>query len=98
MSDAIKRAIEGRQVLEIDYSPGKRYIEPHALGYSADGNLLLRAFQTEGASASGEHRNWKLLRVDRAKSIRPAGTGFQDARPGYRRGDSAMKGGIIAQL
>jgi len=33
--------------------------------------------------------------------MREADTGndnFNDPRPGYKRGDSAMKGGIIAQL
>lgn len=98
MLTTIKSAIEGRQILEIHYSPGKRVIEPHALGYSAEGNLLLRAFQVEGASASGEHTDWKLFRIDRAGRIGPSGVSFDGPRPEYRRGDRAMKGGIIAQL
>lgn len=98
MLSAIKQAIEGRKVLEIDYPPGKRFVEPHALGYSADGNALLRAYQTAGASASGEHVNWKLSRIDRAGSAGPTGNSFSGPRPDYRRGDSAMKGGIIAKL
>jgi predicted DNA-binding transcriptional regulator YafY len=98
MLSAIKKAIEGRQVLEINYPPGKRIIEPHALGYSADGNVLLRAYQTSGASASGEHANWKLFRIDRAGSVGPNGKTFGGPRPDYRRGDSAMRGGVIAEL
>jgi len=98
MLSAIKHAIEGRHVLETDYPPGKRFVDPHALGYSADGNTLLRAYQTSGASTSGEHANWKLFRIDRAGSAGPTGTGFSGPRPDYRRGDSAMKGGIIAEL
>jgi hypothetical protein len=98
MLNIVRHAIEAREVLEIDYPPGKRYIEPHALGYSADGNVLLRAFQTTGAGASGEHANWKLLRIDRVGAAGLTGSVFSGARPDYRRGDKSMKGGIIAQL
>ena len=58
----------------------------------------MRAFQTEGASASGEHEHWKLFRVDRAESIELSSDSFDGPRPEYKRGDRAMKGGIIAEL
>jgi hypothetical protein len=95
---AIVSAIQNKRILEWNYPPGKRWIEPHALGRSADGNLLLRAYQTEGASASGEHQWWKLFRVDRAGQVGPSGRSFDRPRPEYKRGDRAMKGGIIAEL
>ena len=98
MLSIIKNAIEGRRILEIYYPPGRRLVEPHTLGYGADGSLLLRAFQNEGASASGEHVNWKLFRVDRARELEPSGNLFFGPRPGYRKGDSAMKGGIIVEM
>lgn len=94
ITDAIRR----KAVLQIVYSPGVRLVEPHAYGWSADGNELLRAYQTEGASASGEHEWWKLFRIDRAESIELVGVTFDGPRSQYKRGDSAMKGGIIAQL
>jgi hypothetical protein len=96
--ELIVEAISNRQILEFVYPPGRRLIEPYALGYSADMNLLLRAYQTEGASASGEHEHWKLFRLDRAERIDPTGSSFTDARAEYKRGDRAMKGGIIAEL
>lgn len=95
---SIESAIEGRMILEICYDPGRRIIEPHAYGYSSEGNLLLRAFQTSGASASGEHENWKLFRMDRSGSVSGTGETFLGPRPGYKRGDKAMKGGVIAEL
>lgn len=55
-------AIQNLKCLIIDYPPGRRVVEPHAFGRSNDGHLLLRAYQTEGASASGEHEHWKLFR------------------------------------
>lgn len=94
----VVEAIRSCRVLVIDYDPGRRWVEPHALGYSSEGHVLLRAFQREGASASGEHINWKLFRMDRMRQTHDGGALFSGPRPLYRRGDSAMKGGIIAQL
>ena len=97
-SALITAAINQKQVLRIVYPPGIRLIEPHAFGWSADRNLLLRAYQTEGASASGEHEWWKLFRIDRAESFELSGFSFDGPRPEYRRGDRAMRGGIIVEL
>jgi predicted DNA-binding transcriptional regulator YafY len=96
--EALKSAITNRKVLRIKYAPGARLIEPHCLGRSKDGNILLRAFQTEGASESGEHVNWKLLRVDRMSTFEDTGKTFAGPRPQYNPADKAMKGGVIASL
>ena len=98
MLDQIVAAIEEMRRLEIYYEPGSRSIEPHAVGYSKDGNVLVRAYQTAGASASGEHMHWKLFRLDRMTSVHRTSDRFNGPRDGYRTGDKAMKGGIIAQL
>jgi predicted DNA-binding transcriptional regulator YafY len=98
MLDMIKRAISERKTLTIDYPPGVRTIEPHCLGWSADNNMLLRAYQTDGASASGKQEHWKLLRTDRIRGVSESGKGFAGPRPLYNPDDKAMKGGIIARL
>lgn len=98
MNKQIISAIHDRNILVIDYEPGRRTIEPHALGYSSDGNLLLRAYQTEGASDSGQPISWKLFRVDKIRELEPTNQHFYDPREGYRKGDSAMPGGILAEL
>lgn len=98
MLELVKAAIEGRKNLIINYHPGVRNVEPHALGYSSSGDVLVRAYQTSGASASGEHINWKLFRLDRVNSVENGEDIFIGPRPEYKRGDRAMKGGIIAQL
>lgn len=95
---AITAAIQNKKCLRITYAPGGRVIEPHALGWGADVQLLLRAYQVDGASASGEHEHWKLFRVDRIVSIDPDDTSSDAPRPGYRPGDKAMKGGIISEV
>lgn len=94
----IVAAIQQQRTLTINYAPGLREIEPHAVGYGSGGQILLRAFQTSGVSASGKPVNWKLFRVGRLGGAPQAGGHFVGPRPGYRRGDSAMTGGVIAQL
>lgn len=98
MYHVLKNAVESRSEIRLEYEPGMRTVEPHAFGYGSSGQLLLRVFQTGGASASGEHYNWKLMRIDRLVSAEPTGNTFPGPRPGYRRGDKSMTGGIIAQL
>lgn len=98
MTDTIIDAISNRYRLRIHYDPGERVIEPHAFGRSRSGDLLMRAFQISGASASGHPHDWKLFRLDKAGHIEPTGDSFDGPRPQYRRNDSAMRGGIIAQL
>lgn len=98
MMDLLKNAIRNRLRLAVNYDPGERVIEPHALGFSSAGDPLLRAYQVSGASASGEHPYWRLFRVDSFGSCEPNGEKFANPRPGYRRGDKAMKGGLIEEL
>lgn len=98
MESQITKAIQDRRLLRFYYEPGLRTVEPHALGISADGNLLLRAYQIGGASKSGEHANWKLFRIEKITSLEVTEERFAGARPGYNPNDPAMKTKIIACL
>ena len=98
MFTTLQNAISERLLVTIDYFPGVRVIEPHALGIGSDGQPLLRAFQRSGVSLSGDVPNWKLFRVDRIRAANTNGEQFATPRAGYRRGDRAMTRGIIVQL
>jgi predicted DNA-binding transcriptional regulator YafY len=91
-------AIEGRRLVSIWYDPGVRVVEPHALGYGSDGQVLLRAFQVSGASASDQPVHWKLFRLDRITDAKLNGGVFRKPRREYQRDDRAMRRGIIAQI
>jgi hypothetical protein len=97
MRTIIIDAIQERRRLFVDYDPGHRVIEPHAFGLGSDGQELLRAFQVSGATHGGDPHNWKMFRCDEIRVLGDAGS-FEGPRPGYRRGDRHMKGGIIAEL
>lgn len=90
MNDILHSTIAQQRLIRLSYSPGWRTIEPHAFGMGRRGNELLRAYQTEGASESGEHINWKLFNVDEIDQIELLEETFAGPRPGYRRGDRAM--------
>jgi hypothetical protein len=96
--DDIQKGIAARSCLEIHYGPGWRLVEPHVLGRASNGDVVLRAFQVSGASASGAAAGWKLLRLDRMTALRPSDGHFEGPRPDYNPVDPAMKGGIIAGL
>tara|TARA_R110000868_G_scaffold45045_2_gene149835 strand:+ start:3739 stop:4035 length:297 start_codon:yes stop_codon:yes gene_type:complete len=98
MVSILEEAIQSQSRLSIQYTLGNRMIEPHTLGRGKDGQLLLRAYQVSGASASGEAEGWKLMRVARIGGEPSIEGSFASPRDGYKRGDSVMVGGIIAQL
>jgi predicted DNA-binding transcriptional regulator YafY len=98
MLSVLIAAIEGRRLVSLWYDPGVRVVEPHALGYGSDGQLLLRAFQVAGASASDQPFHWKLFRLDRMRDARLNGKSFRKPRPDYQRDDPVMTQGIIARI
>ncbi|MBL8589398.1 MAG: hypothetical protein JNK46_12775 [Methylobacteriaceae bacterium] len=98
MLELLTKAIAERRIVSLDYDPGLRLIEPHCIGRSSAGEFLLRAFQVSGDSASGEHENWKLFRLDKARMMQLTNDHFAGARPEYNPNDKHMKGGIIARL
>lgn len=96
--DKLVDAINQREVLRVSYDGGVRHIEPHAIGKNSNsGKTLVRAFQTDGESVSGESEGWKLMSLGKITSIEDTGETFSP-RPDYVRGDKAMTGGIIAEV
>lgn len=90
MNRVICDAIRRRAVIAFTYDGGRRVVEPHCHGVSSAGNEVLRGFQTGGSSGSGEPVGWKLFEVAKIQRLRPQGSTFAAARPGYTPADSAM--------
>ena len=76
---------------------GYRTIEPVCLGLSKKGNLVLRAWETEGSSWSAQNEGnylpgWRLFRLDKIFTYRPTMDNFYDMRPNYNpNGDRSME-------
>ena len=106
--NTIRRAIRQKKRITVNYTTvrigavGERTLEPHALGYSKEGNLLLRAWVNAGVSrsyplvnsknrANQFKKRWRLFRVDNLSNINPTHQVFT-TRPRYNEeGDKAIE-------
>jgi len=90
MIQEICRAIEERKLLSIYYDGDYRRIEPHAYGESEAGKVLVRAYQVEGFSKSGENYFWKLFDQDKITFINLLDERFPGPRKEYTAADPAI--------
>ena len=90
MDEQICIAIQTKHRLLFNYDGLPREIEPHAHGTSSTGKELVRGFQTDGQSSSGS-LGWRLWDVAKMQSFSVSESTFSESRPGYVRGDSAMR-------
>lgn len=100
--ETVQDAVNGRKVCIIYYDGdepggrGLREIEPVALGKSKAGNLVMRAWDREGASHTGYKGeqplpSWRLFRLDKILSMKPTGEIYNTPRPNYNfNGDKSM--------
>ena len=98
----VRDSISNRKTVVIYYDgkdnggKGYRTIEPVCLGYSKRGNLVLRAWETEGASWSDKNDEnylpgWRLFRLDKIFTFQPTMDKFIEMRPFYNPdGDTTM--------
>jgi predicted DNA-binding transcriptional regulator YafY len=105
--DSVTDSIKNRQVVSIYYTgdepggKGLRIIEPVCLGYSKAGNLVLRAWDTDGASHTAylgkqPKPSWRLFRLDKIVMYKSTGGTFNEVRPNYNlSGDKSMTNVLI---
>ena len=90
MNPKIITAIENMNLLEFNYKGHIRIVEPHAYGITVKSNEVLRAYQTDGTSDSGDVPDWRLFSVNKIESLKVLDETFTKPRYGYKMGDSAM--------
>jgi hypothetical protein len=98
----LQRAIKNRDVIIITYDgdepggKGYRTVYPVCLGRSFKGNIVLRAYEPEGASHSvaiGKKvlPGWRLFRVDKTFTFQRTGETFDTLPSNYNpNGDKLM--------
>jgi len=98
----LQRAIKNRDVIIITYDgdepggKGYRTVYPVCLGRSLKGNLVLRAYEPEGASHSvaiGKKvlPGWRLFRIDKTFTFQRTGEKFNELPSNYNTtGDKLM--------
>lgn len=105
--DSIQDAIKKKQICIIYYDgdepggKGLRQIEPVCLGRSLRNNLVLRAWDAEGASHRGylgtrPMPGWRLFRLDKILTFKETGENFNEPRPNFNfNGDKSLDDIII---
>jgi hypothetical protein len=83
-------ALNAKLCVELTYSGRERVIEVHAVGYTRENKLILRAYQVRGGSSGGDAAGWKLFRLDEVSSAKITEEASEAPRDGYRRNDPAM--------
>jgi|SRR5438874_11355340 hypothetical protein len=96
-SIACRALVCGRR-LKLQYDGYSRVVEVHAVGYSRGNHRIMRVWQVRGGSVHNEPIGWKLMRLDEDFSVHILEEKSVAPRPGYKRGDKAMSGGIKCQL
>lgn len=103
IQDSIKKRIVVTIYYDGDIPGGKGYrrIEPVCIGYSKAGNLVVRAWDVDGASHTatiGEKPlpGWRLFRADKIFTYQPTTDTFSQVRPNYNpNGDKSMERVIL---
>lgn len=104
--DDIQKSIKQKKVITINYNgdeygKGYRDIEPVCFGISKAGNMVVRAWETQGSSHSNKTKNnpipgWRLFRLDKILTYQPQGDTFIEVRPNYNpTGDRSMSRVIL---
>ena len=89
MHSTLIQAITEKRLIQLRYHSYSRIVEPHAYGRNNLGNHVLRCYQTEGGSLSGENIGWKLLKTSEILSLCIMDECFIIRRD-YKRNDEAM--------
>lgn len=104
--DDVQKSIKQKNVITInyqgdEYGKGYRDIEPVCLGISKKGNMVLRAWERQGASHSNKVEGnpipgWRMFRLDKILTYALQGDKFTEVRPLYNpNGDNSMTRVIV---
>ncbi|MGQ4876126.1 MAG: hypothetical protein ACP6IY_18830 [Promethearchaeia archaeon] len=83
-------AIQSRKLLSFSYDGGIREVEPYCYGITKKGKEMLRAYQVDGYSKSGNRQGWKLFDVSKIFRLEIIDKTFINIRPEYNPNDSVM--------
>ena len=86
ITQTICDAIRNKKILAFDYKNGRRTVEPHLLGYNAEGVLTLSAWQRSGGSGEG----WRDFQVSRLSALAIVEGSSEAPRPGYNPLDETI--------
>ena len=90
MQDTICDAIENQNTLNFQYDGLHRRVEPHKMGKTTAGNLVLSGYQIGGRSHSNSVPYWRLYKLSKIKGLIKNKERFDGPRREYKRTDKRM--------
>ena len=90
MRDAICQAIDEQKVISFQYDRLPRTVEPHKVGRTTAGNIVLSGYQIAGRSHSNEVPYWRLYKLRKIRDLEVDQERFDGPRPRYSKTDDRM--------
>lgn len=91
MTSLVCEAIRRRVLTTFFYDGGPRMVEPYCHGMSSTGKGLVRAYQVEGFSRSGQPVGWKLFETMKMVDVHLTDDHFPGDRPDFNPDDPHMR-------
>lgn len=73
----LTNAIQAKLLVKFNYDKCQRLVEPHLLGETNKGNLILKAFQIAGAVKRGKVPCWGSFTIGKIKELELVETAFE---------------------
>lgn len=90
MQSALCSAIQNRNIVEFRYRNQPRVVEPHKVGRTTKGNVVLSGFQSGGRGNDINPPDWGLYKLSKIGNLNVTGRTFNGPRPNYSPSDKRM--------
>ncbi|NLV03633.1 WYL domain-containing protein [Haloferax alexandrinus] len=90
MRQKLCNAIDSQRLVEFRYRNKDRVVEPHKVGRTTKGNVVLSGFQVGGAGNEITPPDWGLYRLDKIGALNVSTQTFSSPRPEYSPTDRRM--------
>lgn len=88
--EALCNAIQGQNIVEFHYRNKHRVVEPHKVGRTTKGNVVLSGYQIGGHGNEINPPDWGQYKLRKMSGLNITGRSFSGPRPEYKRTDKRM--------
>lgn len=90
MRSTLCNAISDQRIVEFHYRNKKRVVEPHKVGKTTKGNVVLSGYQIEGHGNEITPPDWGLYKLSKIDGLTVTDRTFNGPRPNYSPSDQRM--------
>lgn len=90
MRSTLCNAISNRNIVEFSYQNKYRKVEPHKVGKTTKGNVVLSGYQVAGHGNEITPPDWGLYKLSKISRLNVSNRAFPGPRPDYSPTDQRM--------